>query len=118
MRQSTWTIIDTLRHVAKQVDAILRRDLLDAAARLEEQDNLIQKMRAEMINPDDLSQQMLKLIAGMNEANAAQIRPEPSRLEIAAMILGGAYRMDPPEGFFKAALKQADALIAAAKEVK
>lgn len=116
MSRSTWTIIDTLRHVAKQMDATLRRDLLDAAARLEEQDNLIQKMRAEIVNPDDLSRQMLKLIAGMNAANAARVRPEPSRLEIAAMFLSGAFASyGKCEDLAKMALKQADALIAAAK---
>lgn len=102
------------------MDAILQRDLLDAASRLQEQAELIEKMRAEMVNPDDLSQQMLKLVAGMNEAKAAQVRPEPSRLEIAAMLLQGALANPSTEGSLihhYSALDQADALIAAAKEV-
>lgn len=116
MDQSTWKIIDSLRNISKQMDAVLRRDLIDAAARLQEQAELIEKMRAEMVNPDDLSQQMLKLIAGMNEAKAAQVRPEPSRLEIAAMILNGAYASYASfSDLAKTAIKQADALIAEAK---
>ena len=105
-------MIDNLRHMAKQMDAIGQRDLLDAAARLQEQAELIDKMQAEMVNPDDLSQQMLKLVAAMNEAKAAQVRPEPSRLEIAAMIMAGGktgeYGME--------ALVYADMLIKAAKK--
>ena len=112
MDQSTWTIIDNLQLMAKQMDAIGQRDLLDAAVRLQEQAELIDKMRAGMVNPDDLRQQMLELVAGMNEAKAAQVKPEPSRLEIAAMIMAGGktgeYGME--------ALVYADMLIAAAKK--
>ncbi len=75
--------------MSKQMDVLARRDLFEAATRLEEQADAIDRMRSEMVNPDDLSQQLLKLIAGMNEAKAAQVRPEPSRLEIAAMIFAG-----------------------------
>lgn len=112
MDQSTWRIIDILRHMSKQVDAVLRRDLIDAAARLQEQAELIEKMRAEMVNPDDLSHQMLKLIADMNEAKAAQVRPEPSRLEIAAMLMAGGMTDD----YAMEALVNADMLIKAAKK--
>lgn len=112
MDQSTSRIIDILRHMSKQVDAVLRRDLIDAAARLQEQAELIEKMRAEMVNPDDLSQQMLKLVAGMNEAKAAQVRPEPSRLEIAAMMMAGGMTDD----YGMEALVNADMLIKAAKK--
>lgn len=110
--QSTWRIIDSLRNISKQMDAVLRRDLIDAAARLQEQAELIEKMRAEMVNPDDLSQQMLKLVAGMNEAKAAQVRPEPSRLEIAAMIMAGGATGD----YGMEALVYADTLIKASKK--
>jgi predicted metal-dependent hydrolase len=112
MDQSTWRIIDGLRNISKQMDAVLRRDLIDAAARLQEQAELIEKMRAEMVNPDDLSQQMLKLVAGMNEAKAAQVRPEPSRLEIAAMIMAGGVTGE----YGRQALVYADMLIAASKK--
>jgi hypothetical protein len=61
---------------------------------------------------DDLTQQMLQLIAGMNEAKAAQVRPEPSRLEIAAMIMAGGVTGE----YGMQALVYADMLIAAAKK--
>lgn len=112
MDQSTWKIIDNLRNMSKQMDAVLRRDLFEAATRLEVQAETIERMRLEMVNPDDLSQQMLKLIAGMNEAKAAQVRPEPSRLEIAAMIMAGG--VDGEYGM--EALVYADMLIKAAKK--
>lgn len=112
MDQSTWKIIDNLRNISKQMDEVLRRDLFDAATRLEEQENAIEKMRSEMVTPDDLSQQMLKLIAGMNEAKAAQVRPEPSRLEIAAMLMAGGMTDD----YGMEALVNADMLIKAAKK--
>jgi hypothetical protein len=117
MEQSTLRIIDNIRKVATQMDAILQRDLLDAASRLQEQAELIEKMRAEMVNPDDLSGQMLKLVAGMNEAKAAQVRPEPSRLEIAAMILASSCSHPDRDcgGGTIWALEYADALIEAAK---
>jgi hypothetical protein len=119
MEQSTLRIIDNIRKLATQMDAILQRDLLDAASRLQEQMDLIERMRAEMVNPDDLSQQLLKFVAGMNEAKAAQVRPEPSRLEIAAIILTGSYdNSGSYQDLAKIGLQQADALIAAAKEAK
>jgi len=113
MEQSTYRIIDNIRKVADQMDTILRRDLLEAASRLQEQADLIERMQSEIISPDDLSQQLLKLVAGMNKANAAQVRPEPSRLEIAALLLANDRAYEGPT----MALKRADALIAAAKEV-
>ena len=112
MEQSTLRIIDNIRKVANQMDAILQGDLLDAASRLQEQMDLIERMRAEMVNPDDLSQQMLKLVANMNEAKAAQVRPEPSRLEIAAMIMAGGVTGE----YGRQALVYADMLIAASKK--
>jgi hypothetical protein len=78
-----------------------------------------QRDEAKVTHADDLSAQMLKLISGMNAANAPQIRPEPSRLEIAAMLIAGSYAcqdINPLEPSI--ALKDADALIAAAKEAK
>ena len=112
--QSTQRIIDNIRNVANQMDAIMRRDLLDAASRLQEQSDLIERMRLEMVNPDDLSQQLLKLVAGMNEAKAAQVRPEPSRLEIAAMLMAGGIT----GSYGRDALCYADCLIAEAKKAK
>lgn len=61
---------------------------------------------------DDLTQQMLQLIVGLNEAKAAQVRPEPSRLEIAAMMMAGGMTDD----YGMKALVYADMLIAAAKK--
>ena len=100
--------------MSKQMDVLARSDLFDAATRLEEQADVIDRMRSEMVNPDDLSQQLLKLVAGMNQANATQVRPEPSRLEIAAMIFAN----DNSHGGVNSALRWADELIAAAKEAK
>jgi len=78
--------------------------------------------RTEMVHADELSTQMLKLISDMNAANAPQIRPDPSRLEIAAMLISGWFansealsRNDQDAKWW---LKQADALIAAAREAK
>ena len=98
--------------MATQMDKILRKDLLDGASRLQEQMDIIERMRSEMVNPDDLSQQMLKLVAGMNEAKAAQVRPEPSRLEIAAMLMAGGMTDD----YGMEALVNADMLIKASKK--
>ena len=112
MDQSTWKIIDNLRNMSKQMDAVLRRDLFEAATRLQVQAEAIERMRSEMVNPDDLSQQMLKLIAGMNEAKAAQVRPEPSRLEIAAMLMAGGVTGE----YGMEALVDADMLIKASKK--
>lgn len=122
MIQSTHRIIDNIRKAANQMDAILQRDLLEAASRLQEQADLIERMQSELVSPDDLSQQMLKLVASMNDAKAAQVRPEPSRLEIAAMVLSGLAAdhllESSREGCIKESIYMADALIAeAAKEV-
>lgn len=46
--QSTQRIIDNIRKVANQMDDILRRDLLDAASRLQDQSDLIERMRSEL----------------------------------------------------------------------
>jgi hypothetical protein len=58
-------------------------------------------------------------IAQQNHKSRQQIRPEPSRLEIAALLMAHSW---PHDGVYsiicKKALDQADALIAAAKEGK
>jgi hypothetical protein len=66
----------------------------------------------EPTSKNDLTQQMLQLIVGMNEAKAAQVRPEPSRLEIAAMLMAGGITGE----YGRDALVYADMLIAAAKK--
>ena len=88
--------------MSKQMDVLARRDLFEAATRLEEQADAIDRMRSEMVNPDDLSQQLVKLVAGMNEAKAAQVRAEPSRLEIAAMIFAGGTEQTITDAFLAA----------------
>jgi hypothetical protein len=57
----------------------------------------------------DLNAELSKLVADMNRAHAAQVKPEPSRLEIAAMMRAGGFKAP------QTALNEADALIAAAK---
>ena len=169
MEQSTYRIIDNIRKVADQMDTILRRDLLEAASRLQEQADLIERMQSELAQaisertPHDygllkytieslkeelheareelakVKRQSVKTVTvsfpgmpsssgggggggacGNNHIPDAEkmVRPEPSRLEIAAMLykgmLSSGYVWGDPE---KTALRQADALIAAAKEV-
>jgi len=107
--QSTQRIIDNIRKVANQMDDILRRDLLDAASRLQEQSDLIERMQSELAQavsertPHDygiLRDQRdeargdaahWRRIAEhrQKELSALIARPEPSRLEIAAMIFAG-----------------------------
>jgi len=183
--QSTQRIIDNIRNVANQMDAIMRRDLLDAASRLQEQSDLIERMQSELAQAisertphdygllagqrddyrerlgvaakevfeleakvklltterDGYFSEMERMQRGWNGANqevlrledhledlkraaitnltaaVALVRPEPSRLEIAAIILTGSYGNS---GAYKdlaiIGLKQADALIAASKE--
>jgi hypothetical protein len=48
MTQSTQRIIDNIRKVAGQMDAILQRDLLEAASRLQEQADLIERMQSDL----------------------------------------------------------------------
>jgi len=68
----------------------------------------------------NLNAELSKLVADMNRAHAAQVKPEPSRLEIAATIFASmlhdseTWGMEP-EDYARYAVEQADSLIAAAK---
>lgn len=81
-----------------------------AADRLEKLEKESDEARAEI---DRLTTELIQV-------KAAQIRPEPSRLEIAAMILASSCSHPDRDcgGGTIWALEYADALIAAAKEVK
>jgi hypothetical protein len=162
MKQSTQRIIDNIRNVAGQMDAILQRDMFDAASRLQEQEDFIARMQSELAQaisertPHDygilkyeieclkqtvsdaqiensgqaaeikrlneeyrvahLERQHYKGIADhrQKELCALVSRPDPCRLEIAALLLANDRAYEGPT----MALKRADALIAAAKEAK
>jgi hypothetical protein len=76
----------------------------------------LERVKAIPRQSGDLNAELSKLVADMNRAHAAQVNPEPSRLEIAAMMLSGSFQsVGDFDSLAKAALKQADALIAAAK---
>jgi len=84
-------------------------------------DLIDQRDNAKTTHADELSTQMLTLISGMNAANAPQIRPDPSRLEIAAMLKAGWFAnrdADFAATDHKWWIEQADALIATAREAK
>ena len=111
MNPTVWTtefMIKDLRYQAslkKGGDYCMER----AADRLEKLEKESDEARAEM---DRITTELIQV-------KAAQVRPEPSRLEIAAIVLTGAYASyGNYNDRAKAALKQADALIAAAKEIK
>ena len=108
-------LTETLRERYKTV-AELTRQRDEANAEL-----IKQRDEAKVTHADDLSAQMLTLISGMNAANAPQVRPEPSRLEIAAMWVSGIAGYNKSHSYsrehvVKQAFINADALIAAAKE--
>jgi chromosome segregation ATPase len=66
--QSTQRIIDNIRKVANQMDDILRRDLLDAASRLQEQSDLIERMQSELAQAiSDRTPHDYGLIAGQRD---------------------------------------------------
>jgi len=121
------------------MDDILRSDLLNAASRLQEQSDLIERMQSELAQaisertPHDygILQDQRDEARGdaahwrriaehrQKELSALLARPEPTRLEIAAIILTGSYsNYSSYDDLAKMGLKQADALIAAAKEVQ
>ena len=114
-------LTEAIRERNKTVaDLIKQRDEANA-----EVERLKQQLgdHSKMTHADDLSVQMLTLISGMNAANAPQIRPEPSRLEIAAMLKAGWFaNFDNPDALACPVprwwIEQADALIAAAREGK
>jgi hypothetical protein len=77
----------------------------------------LKQAKAGATSPGALNDQLLELVSQMNKAQAAQVQPEPSRLELAAMLLAG---LPLPQGGSMAnqadfALRRADALIAASK---
>ena len=63
----------------------LRAGWEDAIEEIKKKEDHITDLKS--IDKKPLNEEMVKLISGMNKANAAQVKPEPSRLEIAAMAI-------------------------------
>jgi hypothetical protein len=80
----------------------------------------LERVKAIPRQSGDLNAELSKLVADMNRAHAAQVKPEPSRLEIAAMFYaadiaaGNVETASIPDECPNDALEHADALIAAA----
>jgi hypothetical protein len=105
MKSSTESLISALRVLARDIqtgDGVTNACLEEAAGRLEELDRANKNA-----------------LADLAVAQLERTSPEPSRLEIAAMLLaamcGSQYTWTNAEGL---ALRKADVLIAAAKEAK
>ena len=118
MKSSTDTIISALRVLARDIqtdDGVVNACLEEAAGRLEE----LQRELTEAIRERN------KTVAGLIEQRdvaIASARQEPSRLEIAAMMLAALAGRE--SGTWESneeaiwVVEQADILIAAAKETK
>lgn len=113
-------VADRLEELLEQIDELKRdnegaehertRACVEKLSFMKERD----EARAEVKRLEIINEEVLQANYTM-----ATSRPEPSRLEIAAMLLGA--QPPPQAGSFKGqaehALRRADALIAAAKEV-
>jgi hypothetical protein len=115
MKSSTESLVSALRVLARDIqtdDGVVNACLEEAAGRLEE----LQRELIECIKQRD---EALKNQQPTTVVQRLTTRPEPSRLEIAAMLLaamcGSQYTWTNAEGL---ALRKADVLIAAAKETK
>lgn len=119
METNTEKLIEALKRLAESIDSIdgvANAVIFEAAQRLDELQTALQSAHA-------------NLVLARNERDEAKgwrqdwrpdwVRKDPSRLEIAAIILTGSFGNS---GAYKdlatIGLKQADALIAAAKEAK
>lgn len=121
---TTEQLIKTLRN-SMPPGPITQGIMLDAADRLEELQRANQSTLADLAlalserTPHDYGLLKEEIAFLRKERNAATVnqqltvRPEPSRLEIAAMIYAGVEYVDDDDAF-----KAADRLIAAAKESK
>ena len=115
MKSKTESIISALRVLARDIqtdDGVVNACLEEAAGRLE---GLHRELIEAII---ERNKTVADLIKQRDEA-IASARPEPSRLEIAAMLLaamcGSQYTWTNAEGI---ALRKADTLIALAKEMQ
>jgi len=134
MKSKTETITAALRILANDIQSpndIPATCLREAADRLEELQFLVERKE---IHSKDWEDQAREARKERDEARAEverlkaelqckQTRPEPSRLEIAAMLLAGWFcNFDNPDALAcprpKWWIEQADALIKAAKEAK
>lgn len=118
------TTDEELTHLKAKLRAY--EGILDSASRnaceleekLKQMDSENKQLR-EKFKTHPLHNEMAKLVESFNAANVAQVKPEPSRLEIAAMLLNAAMLVTGRlTGHAYSALNEADALIAAAKEVR
>lgn len=116
MKSKTESIISALRVLARDIqtdDGVVNACLEEAAGRLE-------GLHRELIEAiKERNKTVADLIKQRDEA-IASARPEPSRLEIAAMAMQGMLAASSFDTLrlSKSAFEYADALIAAAKEVK
>ena len=114
MKSKTESIISALRVLARDIqtdDGVVNACIEEAAGRLEELERANKNMQCSC---DAWEDEVIKLRKELDET-----RPEPSRLEIAAMLLaamcGSQYTWTNAEGL---ALRKADTLIALAKEAQ
>jgi hypothetical protein len=122
MKSETDTIISALRVLARDIhtdDGVVNACLEEAAGRLEELQLELTETKEEL---DCAHAEIKRARKNQQPTTVMQqltTRPEPSRLEIAAMLLaamcGSAYTWTNAEGL---ALRKADVLIATAKEGK
>jgi len=135
MQTKTEILIEATQRLAESIDSIdgvANAAIFEAAQRLDELQKALQSAHASLVlarnERDEARGEVERLkasVAIQMEINAAladvktPVRPEPSRLEIAAIILTGSYGNS---GAYKdlaiIGLKQADALIAAVKEAQ
>ena len=119
MKSKTESLISALRVLARDIqtdDGVVNACLEEAAGRLEE------LQRANQNTLTDLAVAIEQRDEARAEVERLTTRPEPSRLEIAAMLLAALAGRESESWEAKVeaiwAIEQADELIAAEKEIK
>ena len=116
MKSETETIISALRVLARDIqtdDGVVNSCLEEAAGRLEELQRANKNTLADLAVAIEQRDEALKNQQPTTVVRQVTTRPEPSRLEIAAMFMAAPWCETVHE-----ALDYADKLIAAAKEIK